>query len=211
MVPGPGWIVVLNGAPRSGKSSIVEVIQDSFEGPWMSLGVDVASRHMTPPHLRPGIGLRPGGERPEIEAMIPSLYAALYESVAAHSRHGLNVVVDVGHHDAYSTPLHILRDAAVRLRDLPAFLVAVHCPIEVIMERRNDARTSGAGHYVAGTAADPVPLEVRRWQEEVHAPGIYDLELDTSDLTPVQSAQLIRDRLGGLPPRAFGLLAEETP
>lgn len=210
-MPGPGWIVVLNGAPRSGKSSIVEVIQDSFEGPWMSLGVDVASRHMTPPHLRPGIGLRPGGERPDIEAVIPSLYAALYESVAAHSRHGLNVVVDVGHHDAYSTALHILRDAAVRLRDLPAFLVAVHCPIEVIMERRNDAQTSGAGHYVVGTAADPVPLEVRRWQEEVHVPGIYDLELDTSVLTPVQSAQLIRDRLGGPPPRAFGLLAEETP
>ena len=177
----------------------------------MSLGVDVASRHMTPPHLRPGIGLRPGGERPDIEAVIPSLYAALYESVAAHSRHGLNVVVDVGHHDAYSTPLHILRDAAVRLRDLPAFLVAVHCPIEVIMERRNDAQTSGAGHYVVGTAADPGPLEVRRWQEEVHVPGIYDLELDTSVLTPVQSAQLIRDRLGGPPPRAFGLLAEETP
>ena len=46
---------------------------------------------MTPPRYRPGMGLRPGGKRPEIEALIPALYAAFYDSVAAHSRHGLNV------------------------------------------------------------------------------------------------------------------------
>ncbi len=40
----PGWIIILNGAPRSGKSSIVGVIQDTFEGPWMNLGVDTFSR-----------------------------------------------------------------------------------------------------------------------------------------------------------------------
>jgi len=30
------------------------------------------------------------------------LYRALYESIAAHSRVGLNVVVDIGHHNAYA-------------------------------------------------------------------------------------------------------------
>jgi len=57
----PGWIVVLNGPPRSGKSSIVDVIQATFDGPWLNLGVDVFSPFVTPPRLRPGIGLRPGG------------------------------------------------------------------------------------------------------------------------------------------------------
>jgi len=108
---------VLNGPPRSGKSSIVKVIQETFEGPWMNLGVDIFSRCVTPPRYRPGMGLRPGGERPEIELLIPALYAALYDSVAAHSRQGLNVVVDVGHHDAYSAPLKVLPDAARRLRE----------------------------------------------------------------------------------------------
>ena len=59
-----GQIIILNGAPRSGKSSIVEVIQELFEGAWMNLGVDVFSRRVTPPRYQPGIGLRPGGERP---------------------------------------------------------------------------------------------------------------------------------------------------
>ncbi len=36
----PGQIVILNGAPRSGKSSIVNAIQETFEGLWMNLGVD---------------------------------------------------------------------------------------------------------------------------------------------------------------------------
>jgi chloramphenicol 3-O phosphotransferase len=44
----PGRIVVLNGTPRSGKSSIVAVIQETFEGPWMNLGVDVFVEGVTP-------------------------------------------------------------------------------------------------------------------------------------------------------------------
>ncbi|HEY7295652.1 MAG TPA: chloramphenicol phosphotransferase, partial [Dehalococcoidia bacterium] len=91
----PGQIVILNGAPRSGKSSIVAVIQETFAGPWLNLGVDVFNGLVTPPRYRPGIGLRPGGERPELEPFVAVFYAALYESIAAHSRLGLNVVADV--------------------------------------------------------------------------------------------------------------------
>src|SRR5438093_642361 len=96
----PGQIIILNGAPRSGKSSIVDAIQATFDGPWMNLGVDVFVRHVTPPRYRPGIGLRPGEERHPVAPLVPALYAALYDSIAAHARAGLNVVADVGHHDA---------------------------------------------------------------------------------------------------------------
>lgn len=81
----PGRIVILNGAPRSGKSSIAEAIQETFDGPWMNLGVDAYMERVMPRRCLPGIGLRPGGELPEIEALVPLFYAALYESVAAHS------------------------------------------------------------------------------------------------------------------------------
>lgn len=121
---------------------------------------------------------------------MPGLYAALYESIAAHSRLELNVVADVGHHDAYSKPLHILADCARRLAGLPVLLVGVRCPIEIIMERRAVSATDK--RYVTGSPDDPVPLPVRLWQEEVHRPGIYDLEVDTSLLNPVQCADAIR-------------------
>ena len=204
----PGQIVILNGAPRAGKSSIVAAIQETFDGVWMNLGVDVFMRDVMPPQYRPGIGLRPGGERPDLEPLIEVLYAALYESIAAHSRLGLDVVVDVGHHDAYSRPRHMLAGCARRLAGLPVLFIGVRCPLDVIIQRR-DAGQAGREHmYARGTAADPVPEPVRRWQREVHRPGIYDLEVDTSKLTPAECAAAIREWLrAGPAPSAFARIA----
>jgi chloramphenicol 3-O phosphotransferase len=198
----PGWIVILNGAPRSGKSSIVAVIQDTFDGPWMNLGVDVFSRSVTPTRYRPGMGLRPGGDRPEIESLIPSLYAAFYDSVAAHSRQGLNVVVDVGHHDAGGLRHDLLRRSLRRLVGLPVLLVGVLCPVDVIMQRRHSAEPGRPGVYVTTTSDGLIPDPVGRWQRDVHEPGIYDIEVDTSKMSPGECADAIRMRLSGSPPTA---------
>ena len=192
----PGQIVILNGTPRSGKSSIAQAIQQTFDGVWMNLGVDGFMR-MTPEQYLPGIGLRPGGERPDLEPLIVRLYEAMYESIAAHSRLGINVVVDVGHHDAYSEPLHILPRCARKLAGLPVLFVGVRCPIEVIMERRR-----ATGWPVPDDGSIPTPVAL--WQEVVHTPGIYDMEGDTSQLTPEEGAALIRIRLAEPPrPTAF--------
>src|SRR5574340_1847130 len=130
----PGQIIILNGTPRSGKSSIATVIQNMFEGVWMNLGVD-RFKQMTPERYQPGIGLRPGGERPDLEPLVVMLYRAMYESIAQHSRLGLNVVVDVGHHDAYSVPRGILPNCAKQLEALTVLFVGIRCPIEAIMQR----------------------------------------------------------------------------
>ena len=134
----PGQIVILNGAPRSGKSSIAAAIQKTFPGVWVNIGVDVA-RAMTPLALQPGIGLRPGEPHHPVAAAVPALYAALWESVAAHARLGLNVVVDVGLYQ-----VAIAADAARRLAELPVLFVGVRCDVATIMERRR-ARLAGTG------------------------------------------------------------------
>jgi chloramphenicol 3-O phosphotransferase len=170
----------------------------------MNLGVD-RFMQMTPQRYQPGIGLRPGGERPDLEPLIVVLYRAMYEAVAAHSRLGLNVVVDVGHHDAYSVSRGILPECARRLQGLPVLFVGVRCPIEVVMDRRR--ATWGVGVAEDGSIPKPVSL----WQEAVHVPGIYDLEVDTSVLSPEECADVIRRRLeGGPPPSAFRRLAGFT-
>jgi chloramphenicol 3-O phosphotransferase len=195
-----GQLVILNGAPRSGKSSIVAAIQQTFEDVWVNLGVDVA-RRMTPPRLQPGIGLRPGEAGHHTAPFLPVLYAALYDSVAAHSRLGLNVAVDVGHYDAA-----VLAEAAQRLNGLPVLFVGVRCPIEVILERRRAAKTD---QYVTSSENGPIPAPVLRWQREVHGDWTYDLELDTSQLSPAQCASAIKDRLRNGPPAlAFAELKE---
>jgi chloramphenicol 3-O phosphotransferase len=176
-----GTIVLLNGAPRSGKSSIARAVQASLPGVWINLGVDVAMAAM-PQHLKPGLGLRPGGERPDLEPLVQQQYGALFDSIAAHARNGLSVVSDLGIHDFYSKPLGILADAVRRLDGLPVLFVGVRAPIEVIMARRN--ADSQGGYYETGSVP---PLTVTRW-DAVHNPGVYDLEVDTSQITPEQAA-----------------------
>ena len=193
-----GQIVILNGAPRAGKSSIVTVIQETWQGPWMNLGVDVHARAITPERYQPGVGLRPGEPDHPAAPFVAAFYAAMYESIAAHSRAGLNVVVDVGHHDA-----RVLSACARRLSGLPVLFVGVRCPIDVVMQRRNAAPKG----YATGPPGAP-PAPVRRWQREVHVPGIYDLEVDTSLLGPQECADAIRERLEAPPPpSAFAELA----
>lgn len=191
-----GQIVILNGVPRAGKSSIAMEIQNAFDGAWMNLGLD-AFKAMTSPRYQPGIGLRPGGERPDLEAFVVTSYAAMYESIAAHSRLGLNVVSDDGIHDSYSAPRGILSDCARRLRGLPVLFVGVRCPSDEIVRRR--AATGW------GKVSDEV---IQRFEDAIHAHGIYDLELDTSLLTPAESAREIQRTLeGGLPTSALDTLA----
>lgn len=203
-----GQIIILNGAPRSGKSSIARAIQEEFEGPWINLGVD-AYNAMTPKRYLPGIGLRPGGERPELEELIPFLYAALYESIAIHAGLGLNVVADLGHHDRYSRPLGILADCARRLDGFSVLFVGVRCPIETIMQRRELEQEGRGTLYLRASEEVPIPDPVQRWQDEVHRPGIYDMEVDTSVLTALECAEAIRQRLdlGISEPSAFERIA----
>ena len=80
--------------------------------------------------------------------------------------------------------------------------VGVRCPIGVIMERRR--ATWGAGMADDGSVPEPVLL----WQRAVHVPGIYDLEVDSSLLSPEACAGAIRQRLDdGRPPSAIRRLA----
>ncbi|UXN71448.1 chloramphenicol phosphotransferase [Devosia neptuniae] len=197
-----GRIVILNGTPRAGKSSIAAAMQQHLRGRWINLGVDAQNKTL-PPDLLPGIGLRPGGERPDLEPNVTPLYLALYGAIAAHALQGFDVVADLGHHDDYSRPLGILPQCARLLAGLPVLFVGVHCPIEVIMARRNADPQSGL--YVGG---DSVPAPVLRWQEAVHVPGIYDVSVDSGAMSPDDCVAVIAEALATPKrPSAFEVLA----
>ena len=198
-----GRIVILNGAPRSGKSSIAAALIARQPGRWTNIGVDAMNRTL-PEAMQPGIGLRPGGERPDLEPVVVTLYRAMYEQVAAAARAGRDVVVDVGHHDGYSRPLGILPASARQLAGLSVLFVGVRCPLDVIMARRNaDPR---GGFYASG---EGVPAPVQRWQDTVHVPSIYDLQVDTGSMTPEQCVAAILKALAApRRPTAFEQLAQ---
>jgi chloramphenicol 3-O phosphotransferase len=192
---GTGRIVILNGVSRAGKSTLARAIQETVPGVWMHLGGD-AHKACTPPNRQPGIGLRPGRNqvRPEVEECVPVLYAALYESVAAHARLGLDVVVDEKFHDSYTRSYGILEDCARRLVGLDTLFVGLRCPVEVIWERR--ARTWG---QVLGEVPQDVVDAVVLAQHATHAHRGYDLEVDTSEMSAEECASVISRRLSDGP------------
>ena len=195
----PGRVIVLNGVPRAGKTSIAREIQQQFPGVWMNLGVD---NHIqaTPDALKPGVGLRPGGRvDPKIEAIVPGLYAALYDSVRAHALHGLNVVMDAKHHDSYIEPRgDMLLDCARRLEGIETLFIGVRCSLEQIWERLE--QTWGLTRDTAG--ADQIAA-IELGQTVTHEHD-YDLVVDTTERSTADCTAAIRTLLEHPPsPSAF--------
>ncbi|MBO9588682.1 chloramphenicol phosphotransferase [Devosia sp.] len=188
-----GRVVILNGAPRSGKSSLARAIQTSVPGTWLNTGVDSFVATL-PQGLTPGIGLRPGGERPDLEPAVTRLYDLLFATIRLQAEAGFDIVADLGMHEDYSVPLGILDRAASVLGPLGALLIGVDCDIDEIMRRRN-ADPQG-GFYATG---DIPPPPVLRWQDGVHRGKDYDLRLDMGRLTPEQGVTQIAALLADPP------------
>lgn len=206
----PAPIVILNGIPRSGRSVVVEALQDQSGRIWVNLGIDVYSHHIAPPRTLPGLGLAPGEDRGEIKKLLPVFYAALYDSIAAHSRLGLAVVADLAHHVATPEGRAILEDCARRLAGLPVLFVGLHAPDEIIEERlRRPAPLTENGEEEE--APPPTAEIIAQWKEALFAPGIYDIEIDTSLTSAADCADLIEETLKNLKsPTAFERLAGEA-
>ena len=124
---------------------------------------------------------------------VPALYASLYGSAAAHARNGLNVVMDIYHHDDYPKPLDTLGIAKRELAGLPTLFVGVNAPLDIIWDRRGQTW---------GQHRESVNDDIRRAVEMHDAAAralSYDLELDTSQLSPDECVGRIARRLADGP------------
>jgi chloramphenicol 3-O phosphotransferase len=195
-----GGVVVLNGVPRSGKTSIAAALQAQTDRAWINIGIDHHIRTL-PAWLSPGAGLRPyavasAGTQADrtrllrIEQAVPRLYAALYGSAPAHAQEGYDVVMDVADHGAYSVATDTLDACWARLDGLTRLLVGVQCPLDEIWRRRQE--TWG---QTRDEVDDGVIAAVEGGQEAVHHERPYDLVIDTSVTTPAEAALLIRAAL----------------
>ncbi len=83
---------------------------------------------------------------------------------------------------------------ARRLTGLPVLFVGVRCPLPEILARRAATPADSPTRYATATPDTPIPPPVLAW-EAVHDPGIYDLEVDTSRLSPEACAERINAAL----------------
>ena len=185
-----GTILLLNGASSSGKTSILHALQDLMQEPYLEAGIDkfifmLPQRYLERPLWDDVLGLATcAGETGR------SLVHGMHRAIHALSQAGCNVLAD-----------HVLvepawvQDCAGLFRELPAYLVGVRCPLEVLVERERSRKNRTLGQAAAQFGP-------------VHADCTYDLEVDSARYTALENAAIIRDFLGGgAPPQALRRLA----
>ncbi len=181
-----GTVIILNGASSSGKTSIAKALQALFDAPFLDAGLDrfiwmLPKRYLDRPLWDDVLGLN-------TEAGLTGhrLVTAMHRAIVALSQAGSNVVAD-----------HVLvesdwvDDAAALFADLPAYLVGVRCPLEVLEQRERDRRDRTLG-------------QARAQHTVVHATvlshGGYDVEVDTSVDDPQACARRIAEHVAAARP-----------
>lgn len=196
-----GKVIFLNGSSSAGKTTLAIVLQQLLKEPWQHIALDQFRdglpgryRGLNSPTGSPGeAGLNIVPTEKEGERVTEVRFGAhgeqmlrgMRRAIAAFAREGNNVIID----DLLFKPAY-LRDYAVALHDLDAWLIGVKCRLDVV----NAREATRTGRF-PGTATSHF--------HEVHAHGArYDLEVDTSEATPKACAQLIIERIAS-PPEVF--------
>lgn len=189
-----GKIVILNGTSSSGKTSILHALQNMLLEPYLECGIDKFIWMLPKRYLDHPLWDEILGKADHAGQAGQTLFSGMHHAIAALSRCGNNVLAD---HVLVETAW--VRECAHLFAGLPAYLVAIRCPLAVLEERERSRR-----NHTLGQAALQYPI--------VHQGLSYDCEVDTSILSVQDCAAVIKKRLeSSEPPTAFNaILARET-
>ncbi len=140
----PGMIIILNGASSSGKTSLVRALQKTLDGPYLDAGLDrflwmLPGRYLDRPLWDDVLGLAT-----EAGATGHRLVLGMHRAIAALARAGNCVIAD---HVLVESAW--LADCAAVFVELPAWLVGVRCPLEVLVERERSRADRTLGQAAA--------------------------------------------------------------
>ena len=177
-------IIFLNGTSSSGKTAILKALQDQLPDPFLEMGIDrfifmLPRRYLNRPLWDDVLGKA-------VQAGISGrvLFSGMHHAIAAAARQGSNVVADhVFVEKAW------VDECAALFAEMNAYLIGVQCPLDVLEQRERDRQDRTLG-------------QARLQYDVVHKYTCYDLEVDTSILSPEECAKRIMEKLHA-PPRAF--------
>lgn len=180
-------VILLNGIGSAGKSSLAKALQQITAEPFMHVAMDDFLNMLPPLYFdhpdglvfetltedgKPSIAIHTG-------VVCERLLSGMRRAVAAMAESGNNLVVDevlMGAGEASAEYVRLL--APYRLH-----WVGVMAPLDVL-----EARERERADRMIGLA---------RWQfPRVHAGLAYDLEIDTSRISPADAARIIKDKFG---------------
>ncbi|MGA9530269.1 MAG: hypothetical protein WBQ73_00055 [Candidatus Babeliales bacterium] len=185
-------IIILNGPSASGKSSIQEAFIRKVEDPWVKIGIDnffvgVLSNYYifgeyTPRcpqyNIMAGVASQDQYGNPlftlDIGPAGEKIIDGMNHAIKAYADTGNNIIVD---YIAYEP--RWLEQLIDLLSDHEVILIKVTVPLSILEEREALRATSPRGH-------------ARSHYDSIHKHSLtYDLEIDTSQLTPEEAAEVM--------------------
>ena len=177
----PVKIIILNGTSSSGKTCIIRALQNSLEGPYLEAGIDKFIWSLPKRYLDRPLRYQVLGNADKAGTLGHDMVRGMHRAIAALSQAGCNCIAD-----------HVLvepawaKDCAELFANLPAYMIGVKCPLEVLEQREASRK-----NRTLGQAKLQFPV--------IHKYTVYDLEVDTSLLSPEGCARYIQSRLNKPP------------
>jgi chloramphenicol 3-O phosphotransferase len=165
----PGQIIFLNGTSSAGKTSIAKELQERLQEPYMLLSLDAFFLMYPEKAIDPQT--KSGAE--VFVRLVPGVVEGFHKAAAALASTGNNLIID-----------HVLQedewlDQCLQcLAEYSVLFVGVKCPLNILSEREKQR-------------SDREPGTAEYQFSKVHADRIYDVEVDTSVLSPEHCADEI--------------------
>ena len=212
-----GQVIVVSGTSGAGKSTTCLAFARRAADPWLMFGMDLLVGTLFPPQYTIFGSKRAegyGGNTFGAKMGWPAV-RAMHAMIAAAARTGQNMIVD---HLMFLDP-PILQDCIWALVDVPVLFVNLQPPKEVLESRVRQREVAlpapmieaaGGMDGVARLSAELAEL-VPWFYDHAYANDCYDLNIDSSRLSPEQVCALIEARLRAGPGTAFDSLRAKFP
>jgi chloramphenicol 3-O-phosphotransferase len=211
-----GQVIVINGTSGAGKTTTCAAFARQAEEPYLMFGMDLLAGTLLPARYTMFGSMKEQGYQPTAYGPVcMQALSAMHAMIAAAASTGPSVVVD---HLMFVDP-PVLQDAIWRMAEVPVLFVNLK-PSRDVLEKRVTTREinfipppiqeamAAAGPEIVQAFATQLGAVGPWFYEHAYANDIYDLELDSSAMTPEQVCEKIEARLSGGPGTAFARLRE---
>ncbi len=124
-----GNVTFINGTSSSGKTNIVRALQDKLEEPYLDMGVDRFIFMLPKRHLNRPLWDEVLGKTYRAGAAGRVLFSGMHHAIAAAAHANNNVIAD-----HVSVEKAWVEECARLFAGLPAYLIGIVCPLEVLEE-----------------------------------------------------------------------------